>query len=50
MVKGFTRNGKFVPTGNDSESGISSDQVQDDSQEESVNASDAEEIKKAKSD
>jgi len=50
MTEGHFEGGKFHPHKKNSKSGISSDQVEDNSQDESVNASDAEQIRDAKSD
>jgi len=50
MTDGHMEGGTFHPHKKNSKSGVSSDQVEDNSQEESVNASDAEEIREAKSD
>ena len=49
MAKGFTKDGKFIPTNDNKKSGVSSDQVKDDSKDCSVNKSDAQKIKESKS-
>ena len=49
MTKGFTKNGKFHPVGDSPNPAVSSDQAKDDSENNSVNVSEAQKIKESKS-
>ena len=48
MAKGFTKNGKFIPTNDNQKSGVSSDQVKDDSDSGTMKKSDVDKLKKQK--
>ena len=49
MAEGHMKGGKFHPHKNNTDSGVSSDQVQEKPQPEGINTSDAKKLKESKS-